>query len=172
MIWCQCYVLKISSSPLGGGYFAPKNVKNPPYDSDFLNFLFYMSLLSYYCLFIVIFAALRLATNAFWSLGISRRTYGFALVRPCVRPCLTRYLEVRASDFSETWHKVASWRYWKKCSKRIFEKNSCSQDFGQKRPILPYLVIFSPKIRFLDIFFEFAPQINLVRNLGQLLWII
>ena len=31
-------------------------------------------------------------------------------VRPSVRPGATRYLEIRASDFSETWHKVASWR--------------------------------------------------------------
>ena len=50
----------------------------------------------------------------YWSFGISRRTYGFALVRPgvraCVRACVTRYLEIRTSDFSETWHKVASWR--------------------------------------------------------------
>ena len=31
-------------------------------------------------------------------------------VRPSVRPCAMRYLEIRASDFSETWHKLASWR--------------------------------------------------------------
>ena len=30
MIWRQFYVLKNSSSPLGGAFFAPKNVKIPP----------------------------------------------------------------------------------------------------------------------------------------------
>ena len=50
----------------------------------------------------------------------------------------------------------------KKCSKRIFEKNSRFRDFGQK---WPFLAIFSQKIRFLDIFFEFAHQICL--KLGQ-----
>ena len=37
-----------------------------------------------------------------------------SFVRPCVRasvhPSVTRYLEIRASEFSETWYKVASWR--------------------------------------------------------------
>ena len=50
----------------------------------------------------------------------------------------------------------------KKCSKRIFEKNSRFRDFGQKWPIF---AIFSQKIRFSDIFFETAHQICL--KLGQ-----
>ena len=50
----------------------------------------------------------------------------------------------------------------KKCSKRIFEKNSRFRDFGQKWPIL---AIFGQKIRFLDIFFESAQQ--LCPELGQ-----
>ena len=33
-----------------------------------------------------------------------------ASVRVSVRVSVTRYLEIRISDFSETWHKVASWR--------------------------------------------------------------
>ena len=31
-------------------------------------------------------------------------------VRASVRSFVTRYLEIRTSDFFETWHKVASWR--------------------------------------------------------------
>ena len=50
----------------------------------------------------------------------------------------------------------------KKCSRRIFEKNSCFRDFGQKWPIF---AIFSLKIRFLDIFFETVHQICL--KIGQ-----
>ena len=34
-----------------------------------------------------------------------------SFVRAFVGPCVARYLEIPASDFSETWHKVASWRY-------------------------------------------------------------
>ena len=33
-----------------------------------------------------------------------------SFVRASVRASVTRYLEIRESDFSETWHKVASWR--------------------------------------------------------------
>ena len=33
-----------------------------------------------------------------------------SFVRLCVRASVTRYLEIRAPDFSETWHKVASWQ--------------------------------------------------------------
>ena len=53
----------------------------------------------------------------------------------------------------------------KKCSKRIFEKKYRFRDFGQKWPILPFLAIFSQKIKFLDYFFESAHQICL--KLGQ-----
>ena len=53
----------------------------------------------------------------------------------------------------------------KKCSKRIFEKKSRFRDFGQKWPIFAIFGHFSQKIRFLDIFFEYAQQICL--KLGQ-----
>ena len=48
----------------------------------------------------------------FWSLGFSRKAYGFTLVRPSVRPCVrasvTPYLEIRASDFDDFLHKATS----------------------------------------------------------------
>ena len=37
--------------------------------------------------------------------------YGFTPVCACVRPFVTAYLEIRASDFFETLQQVASWRY-------------------------------------------------------------
>ena len=64
-----------------------------------------------------------------------------------VRPSATRYLEIRASDFDDFAQSYILMSL-KKCSKRIFEKNS-------------RLAIFSQKIRFLDIFFESAHQICL-----------
>ena len=46
--------------------------------------------------------------------ALAVEAYGFTLVcssvHPSVRPSATRYQEIRASDFSETWHKVAYWR--------------------------------------------------------------
>ena len=46
--------------------------------------------------------------------ALAVEAYGFTLVcssvRPSVRSSVTRYLEIRASDFSETLPKVASWR--------------------------------------------------------------
>ena len=49
----------------------------------------------------------------YWSLGLSRRglwIHARVCVRVCVRVSVTAYLEIRASDFSETLHEVASWR--------------------------------------------------------------
>ena len=48
----------------------------------------------------------------FWSLGFSRKAYGFTLVRACVRASVrtsvTPYLEIRASDFDDFLHKPTS----------------------------------------------------------------
>ena len=78
---------------------------------------------------IIFFKALKLAATVFmyyFNLAAAERSQHCALVglsvlaegpmdsrsfvRACVRLSVTRYLEIRASDFSETWHKVASWR--------------------------------------------------------------
>ena len=61
----------------------------------------------YYRTFIYVFLAFLLI---FGLSALAVEAYGFTLVRPSVRPCATRYLEIRASDFSETLPKVASWR--------------------------------------------------------------
>ena len=53
----------------------------------------------------------------------------------------------------------------KKCSKRIFEKIPIFEILAKNGQFLPFLAIFSKKIRFLDIFFESAHQICL--NFGQ-----
>ena len=42
--------------------------------------------------------------------GLSALAEGPMDSRSCVRSSATRYLEIRASDFSETLPKVASWR--------------------------------------------------------------
>ena len=71
--------------------------------------------------------------RVFWSLGISGRTYGFALVRPCVRSCVR---DAISGD-------PHIWFFWnlaqscilarlKKCSKWIFEKNSRFSRFWPK----------------------------------------
>ena len=38
-------------------------------------------------------------------LALAVKAYGFTLVRPCVRPCVTAYLENRTSDFDDFLHK-------------------------------------------------------------------
>ena len=43
-------------------------------------------------------------------IGLSALAEGPMDSRLRVRACVTRYLEICASDFSEIWHKVASWR--------------------------------------------------------------
>ena len=53
----------------------------------------------------------------------------------------------------------------KKCSKRIFEKILVFEILAKNGQFLPFLAIFSQKIRFLDIFFESTHQICL--KLGQ-----
>ena len=79
-----------------------------------------------------------------------------AYVRACVRLCVTRYLEIRASDFSETWHKVASWRDLKNVPSGFLKKILVCPPGGslaQKPPFLaekwPFESISSkPRIRF------------------------
>ena len=81
-----------------------------------------------------------------------------------MRVLVTAYLENRASDFDDFFTKLHLDES-KKCSKRIFENNSCFRDIVQIGQFLPFFAIFSQKIRFLDIFFQFAHQTCL--KLGQ-----
>ena len=60
------------------------------------------------------------------------RAKGFALVRSCVRHAISRKPRIRFWWF---FAQSCILIKLKKCSKRIFEKNSRFRDFGQKWPI-------------------------------------
>ena len=99
----------------------------------------------------------------YWSLGFSR--WGpWIHARSCLRPShsISRKPRIRFWWFFAQIYIMMS---LKKCSKQIFVKKSCFQDFGQKWPIFAIFGHFRSKIRFSDIFFETAHQICL--KLGQ-----
>ena len=152
MIWPQCCVLENSHLPPRGGFTPQKMLLLA---KMFLLSLYFQNRVSDFDDF---------CTDV---IGLSALAEGPMDWRSCVRSCVRPRRDIWRSahqiflklcpklHLSET----------KKCSKRIFEKNSRFQDLAKNGQFLPYLAIFSRKIRFLDIFFEFAHQICL--KLGQ-----
>ena len=102
-----------------------------------------------------------LCARKFSFIGLSAlavEAYGFTLVRPSVRSFVRPFVRDAISGdprirFFWNFAQSCILARQKKCSKRIFEKNSRFRDFGQKWPILPFLAIFSQKIRWFFVMF-------------------
>ena len=96
-----------------------------------------------------------------WTLMIHARLF----VRAFVRHAISRKPRIRFWWF---FAQSCILIKLKKCSKRIFEKILVFEILAKNGQFLPFLAIFSLKIRFLDIFFETAHQIflKLGQNLG------
>ena len=129
-------------------------MSKPRFDSDFLKVVTYSWKFAFWVIrwcilfiFIIIllfiyyhFSALRLAAAIFYDFGLSalagRPMDSRSVVRPCVRSCATRYLEIRASDFDDFLRKATSW-WLKNCSKRVFWKILVCPPGGIYPPKMP-----------------------------------